>query len=81
MSGFARGWLRGCRLGLIGFLPGGGVVTEAIVDPDEAAIAERVCAAVDRLGAMPGGVIAALAAFAFHDNTPPPQLSAKSFNQ
>jgi hypothetical protein len=53
-------------LGLIGFLPGGGVVTEAIVDPDEAAIAERVCAAVDRLGAMPGGVIAALAAFAFH---------------
>jgi hypothetical protein len=38
-----------------------------MVDPEEAAIAEGVGAAVDRLGAMPRGFIAALAAFAFHD--------------
>jgi hypothetical protein len=67
MRGCARGWLRGSRLGLLDFFPGGNVVRVAMVDPEEAAIAEGVGAAVDRLGAMPRGFIAALAAFAFHD--------------
>ena len=47
------------------------MVTEASVDPDEAGIAEGVGAALNRLSAVPGGGVSALAAFAVHDTYSP----------
>jgi len=67
VSGFARGWFGGSGLGLLDFFPGGGVVGVAVVDPAHAAVAQCICAALDRLGAVPGVGVSALAALAGHN--------------